>query len=144
MSYLRRISTYLLLSVYGATALLGYGLHLLAPDCHHHGLSQVSWVGPAQPDEAGHDFVGLYCPQAVSGVAPGTTESPVLTAGEAYHSESCSICDFLAQARSVPPQVTTAVVWQRATAAVEPFAPRFSAQTEIGSQAPRGPPLFAA
>lgn len=127
MRYLQRITTYALLAVYGATALLGYGLHLLVPDAHHHGWAQVSCAEYAHPGQTG----GRATPLASS-------EDRAACDG------SCFVCDFLAQARNAQPHVTISIVWQHVAAEIVPFAPHFSAQTDLGPHAPRGPPTLAA
>jgi hypothetical protein len=134
MRYLRRISTYALLSVYSTTALLGYGLHLLAPDAHHHSFSCKSCVEYADHDHTDHGFRTL----------PGATDTAVLASGEACHDDNCFVCEFLAQARSATPQVMAAIVWQHVATEVVPCISQYTAQTTLGPHAPRGPPLLAA
>ena len=111
----QRLATGLLLVLYGGISLLGYGLHDLVPeDAHHHHEVSVE-----------HDVAG----------------PPAFTAA-ADDDHECDICQFLDQARSVPPEIQTAVVWQHLVAALEIAAPRFTSQTAELSHAPRGPPVL--
>ena len=83
-----QLVTGLLLAIYGGIAVLGYGLHELAPDDahhHHHGLA------------AAHQEPG---PLAFR------------SGGSVDDDHDCDICAFLDQARSDRPQVATSIIWQ--------------------------------
>ena len=113
-----QLVTGLLLAIYGGIAVLGYGLHELAPeDAHHH-------------------HHGLAVAHQESG--PPAFRS----GGSADDDHDCDICVFLDQARSDRPQVATSIIWQRFVAAIDVVAPRISSQTTHVSHAPRGPPAY--
>jgi hypothetical protein len=110
-----QLLTGILLAIYGSISLLGYGLHELVPDGahHHHGLAALQ---------------------------QGSGPPAVRTGGSVDDDHDCDICVFLDQARSVQPQVQSAIVWHHLVAAVEIVAPRLSPQSTELSHAPRGPP----
>jgi hypothetical protein len=104
----------LLVALYGGIALLGYGLHELAPAEDHH-----------------HHALGL----AVADAGPLSVRS-----GHIDADHDCDICAFLDQARGDQPQVATGIVWQHVVAAVEVVTPPIVSQTAEFSHVPRGPP----
>jgi hypothetical protein len=137
MRYLRQFLTYALLTVYSATALLGYGLHMLVPGGHHHGPAGTLCV-----DQADGEFLAHY---QLKGEAAGqaAADSSTFTAGSAS-GDSCFVCDFLAQVRGAQAEAPVTVVWQPVAAEVVDVVSQFTPLTVLGSHAPRGPPLFAA
>ncbi len=149
----RKRLTFALLAAYGAIALLGQGLHSLAPHAgHHHGLDVVRCAihgdehwhhdhlhghdhhhdangdhdhGPAGPADAEHDG-GL-----------------VVTSSEcAAHSHVCEICAFLSQLRSERAVLAAAVEWQPVAVAAICPPQRSYTPTSVGPHAPRGPPVL--
>jgi hypothetical protein len=109
--------TGLLLAIYGGIAVLGYGLHDLAPeDAHHHH----------------HRFAATH----------QESGSPIFRTGSVDDDHDCDICVFLDQARGERPQIATGIIWQHLVAAIEFVVPRVSSQTTLVSHAPRGPPTF--
>lgn len=144
MRNLRRFLTYALLTVYGATALLGYGLHMLAPDAHHHGLGQVVCVEHAERAHSDHDVCGHTGPESDCEVATIAVISASSGTDTACDGDACFVCDFLGQVRSTLPQMAASIVWQHVATEAAPFTSPITAQATLGPQAPRGPPLSAA
>jgi hypothetical protein len=112
-----QLVTGVLLAIYGGIAVLGYGLHELVPeDAHHH-----------------HGLAAQH---------PGSAPTAVRTGGDVDDDHDCDICVFLDQARSIQPQIQSAIVWHQLVAAIELVAPRLASQSTELSHAPRGPPVL--
>lgn len=120
----RKLLTATLTALYGGIALLGYGLHELAPHHHHH---------PAAP---AHSHAGCthahHHRHAPPPATPGFSDS-----------HECEVCAFLDQHQSDRPQLAVEVAWQPTITAVAAATPQFSPITSIGLAAPRGPPALA-
>lgn len=130
----RPFLTYLLLAAYGTTALLGYGLHVLAPHGGHHHLAGVTCASHEHHAHEDHDADGGHC-----------HASDLLAAVQAACPDGpCDVCEFLAQARSTQPQLTTADVWQHVWSTSILSIPLPESQSTLGPHAPRGPPLSTA
>ena len=141
MRFLQRFSTFALLTVYGATALLGYGLHMFDPHGgHHHALARVSCAGHSHEHNFheidGHGHGHACHSEALAAQSAGSQ----VTA--ACCDEACAVCEFLAQARSAAPNLITAIVWHHVASEVVDTAPQFVAETAQGLHVPRGPPLW--
>jgi hypothetical protein len=113
----QKLVTGVLLAIYGGIAVLGYGLHELVPEDahHHHALAAVHHESGPPAFKAGGNVDGDH---------------------------DCDICVFLDQARSVQPQVQSAIVWHHVVAAIEFKAPHLASQTAELSHGPRGPPVL--
>jgi hypothetical protein len=129
-SLLRKLLTAGLLAIYSGIAVLGYGLHELAPG-HHHGPA-----GECLAHDHGHGGHGHGACESHS--HSHAASSPC---GESISdSHECEICVFLAQIRSERPTLATEIVWQYQVAAVDVETPRILSQAIPGLHAPRGPP----
>jgi hypothetical protein len=121
----RKLLTAGLLAMYGGIAVLGYGLHELAPGHHH----------AATVDHLAHD----HCHGDCDGHAHehSTTDS----GRSLSSSHECEICIFLEQMRCERPTLTAEIVWQYQVAAVSVETPRIISQALPGLHTPRGPPI---
>lgn len=119
-----------LLATYAGIALLGQGLHLLAPECegghHEHCLA----IHEAH-DHAGHKHS--------SGHQDGSDESRSLT-----DSHPCEICVFLAHSVSEPPQIATVPIACPLVAAAECDPQDLYSLAIVGLHVARGPPRHVA
>jgi hypothetical protein len=128
----RKLLTAGLLAIYGGIAVVGYGLHDLAPG-HHHGPA-----GECMAHDHGHD--GHSHDACDSLLHRRAASSPC---GESISdSHECEICLFLAQIRSERPTLAAEVVWQFQVAAVTVDTPHILSQAVAGLHAPRGPPIL--
>lgn len=116
----RKLLTTSLVALYGAVALLGYGLHELAPAHLHHHVECHAHAHAGCIHSHGH---------APIQVTPGISDS-----------HECDVCVFLDQIQSERPQFHTQIVWQPTVADVAAAAPRIVSQAVPGLHAPRGPP----
>jgi hypothetical protein len=139
----RKLLTLALLATYGGVALLGQGLHVLAPHAgHHHGLEVVGCS--IHGDEHFHHHHDAKCDHDHGPAEHADAErgsGPVITSSEcAAHSHLCEICAFLLQLRSERAVLTAAVDWQPVAVAAVSLPQRFYTPTLFGPHAPRGPP----
>jgi hypothetical protein len=118
-----------LLAIYGSIAVLGQGLHLVAPEDHHHGPA-------AEAHQHSHAHFGPCCHDHEDACGAGDRS---LTDGHI-----CSICDFLLQAVSQPAERAAAVVCQPHAGSAACRLESFHAPCEAGPHAPRGPPQLLA
>jgi len=125
----RKLLTAGLLAIYGGIAVLGYGLHELAPGHHH---------GPAGECVAhDHDHDHGDCSDDVC----HSHDHAVSPSGKSISdSHECEICVFLDQIRSERPTLAADVVWYYQVAAVGVETPHILSQAVPGLHAPRGPP----
>jgi len=140
-SILHKLLTCSLLATYLGIAVLGQGLHELAPGHdHHHGLQVVECIGHSHADGhccSHHEHHASEHHEDHDHVPAG----PVVAAtGGCAHSHACDICEFLVQSVSQPPQIAVVPdlhppVALAATPHIELFA-----QAILGLHAARGPP----
>jgi hypothetical protein len=127
----RKLLSHLLVALYGSVAILGYGLHELAPESghHHHGLAHLGRV-------CGHGHVHSEgCHQEHKPLTAETTK-------HVYDSDECDVCVFLDQLRSEETQVQSAEVRHEFVAAVAHSEPQFHHPTSLGLHVARGPPAI--
>jgi hypothetical protein len=112
----RKFAAHLMLAAYGGIAVLGYGLHELAPaEVHHHN---------------------------IQGLAAADTGPLSVGSGHLDADHDCDICAFLDQARSEQPQVATGVVWRHLVTTMEVATPLLVLPTAEFLHVPRGPPTL--
>jgi hypothetical protein len=124
-SFPRKLLTAGLLALYGGIAVLGYGLHDLAPG-HVHG---------AAGEHVAHDHDHGACE------SHSHHHAAIPTGKSLTSSHECEICIFLSQMRSERPTFSAEVVWQFQVAAVAVETPCIVSQAICGLHAPRGPPI---
>jgi hypothetical protein len=129
-STFRNLLTCSLLATYASIALLGEGLHWLAPDEHHHGPSLVVSTASDAPHNAGDSYA--------------TADQGVTAAHGAADDHDCEICDFLAQAVSQPPQVAQSPDFAILIVETACDPPTFYSPIVLGLHTPRGPPQLLA
>jgi hypothetical protein len=144
-SAVRKILSLALLAAYGGIALLGQGLHVLAPHAgHHHGLEVIRCS--IHGDEHFHDHHDAECDHDHGPAGPAEVEHGgglVVTSSEcAAESHLCEICAFLFQLRSDRSVLTAAVDWQPVAVAAVSLPQRSYTPTIVGPHAPRGPPVL--
>jgi hypothetical protein len=130
-SFPRKLLTAGLLAIYGGIAVLGYGLHDLAPGQVH------SAAGEHVAHDHGHG-------DHSHGAGDGHSHSHAASSpsGKSISdSHECEICIFLSQMRSERPTFSAEVVWQFQVAAVAVETPCIVSQAICGLHAPRGPPI---
>ena len=124
-SFPRKLLTAGLLALYGGIAVLGYGLHDLAPG-HVHG---------AAGEHVAHDHDHGACE------SHSHHHAAIPTCKSLTSSHECEICIFLSQMRSERPTFSAEVVWQFQVAKVGIETPHILSQAIPGLHAPRGPPI---
>jgi hypothetical protein len=117
----RKLLTMGLAALYSGIALLGYGLHELAPHHHHHPAAQAH-------SHAGCTHTRHHAPLPET---PGFSDS-----------HECEVCAFLDQLQSDRPQLAADITWQPTISATVEVAPQVHAITSLGPAAPRGPPAL--
>lgn len=122
---LRQLLTYSLLATYASIALLGEGLHFLAPDEHHHGATLV-----VTSIDSGHAFSESLAPAGKHFSGTRATSDD----------HDCEICEFLAQAVSAPPHVAEVPAFDVLIVEAPLAQPIFDSPIVLGLHAPRGPP----
>ena len=117
--------TYTLLAAYSGIALLGQGLHLLAPECdgHHHEHCLV--------EHEAHDHPGQQH-SSDNDDASGEGRSLI-------DSHPCEICVFLAHSISQTPQIATVPFTQPLVAAAHSEQQGLYSSAVLGLHAARGP-----
>ena len=93
---LRKLLTSSLLAAYAGIAMLGQGLHLLTPDCHHNHIRVVQGAALCQGNHCCHD-----CDDDVP------SDFAISAVDHAHHDHDCQICQFLVRAVTEPPHVAT-------------------------------------
>jgi len=149
----RQLFSIAILAVYGVIALLGQGLHSLAPHAgHHDGLSVVRcaihgdehWHHDHNHDNDHHHHgAGTYDDHGPTRSAEAANKDElVVTSSEcAAHSHLCEICAFLFQLRSERAVLAAAVESQPVSVAAACVPQRSYTPTSVGIHAPRGPPV---
>jgi hypothetical protein len=125
----RQLLTYSLLATYASIALLGEGLHFLAPDERHHGASLV--VASTDYDHA-------------SSESPASAGKYFSRTRATANDHDCEICEFLSQAISAPPQITELPTFDALIAKAPLEHLTFDSPIVLGLHAPRGPPQLLA
>jgi hypothetical protein len=138
----RLLLTYALLVAYSSVVLLGQGMHLLSvghgSHVGDHVVECLEHHSHAEHDFARHEHGG---PVASADQASHSSELAIQSNACNNQSHACAVCQFLGQARSVPPAIVLATsndhvadfVPLRAESAFLPIA--------FGPHAPRGPPV---
>ena len=128
-----RFLSWFLLATYTGIALLGEGLHALAPEGeHHHGLYVVAH---ACGEECHHHGTTDHDAQSHASLTAADCDTD---------SHVCEICAFLSQAISQPAEVAGLVEWQPLVAATHATPQPLYSLVSLGPQAARGPPLVVA
>ena len=157
----RKLLTLALVASYGGIALVGQGLHYLAPHAgHHHGLQVVECShedgdghhhhhghvhGHHSHTQAGHDHHACVMKPSAradgcAGHECGKNDGLVLASSRCdTHSHLCEICAFLLQLRSERPVLASAVSQPLAEAAVCVPTLLYT-PTSLGLHRLRGPP----
>jgi hypothetical protein len=126
----RKLLTAGLLALYGGIALLGYGLHDLAPG-HVHGAAGECVAHDHDHGDHSHGACESHSHH----------HAAIPTGKSLTSSHECEICIFLQQMRSERPTLTAEFVWQHLFAAVTIETPRIVLLAVPGLHAPRGPPM---
>ena len=145
-----QLPTLAILATYGGIAILGQGLHVLAPHAgHHHGLEVVRCsIHGDEHSHHHHDHHHGECdhhhdhgPANHADVEHGG--GTIVTSSECEaHSHLCEICAFLFQLRSERAVLAAAVDCQPVAVAADSLPQRSYTPTVVGPHAPRGPPAL--
>jgi hypothetical protein len=137
-SPVRKLLTYAITAVYGGLSLLGQGLHLLSEE---HGPHFGGNVVECESHHGSHDAAACILNLAGPLEAEQSGVPQLRANGCVTYSHACEVCEFLAQARSLPPQLAAAIERPHVAIIAPCVPPSFSALINLGPHAPRGPPI---
>jgi hypothetical protein len=143
MPTLRQLLSCSLLATYAGIVMLGQGLHLLTPCCHHH---DATFTCCDSHDHA-HGIAGCThheCSEHANDfkLAPA---GPVIAASNCATSvHGCEICEFLFLAVTEPPNVASTPDSHVLVVATPGQQPRLYSSATHGLHTARGPPQLLA